>query len=115
MDETYLRIAVRYIGRNPVAAGLFEYSEQWPWSSARAHVYAESGHLANVRRTLEIVESWKGCFEDYSEPVCDQDLMEKHSCMGKPLGDSKSVKSLETINGRRFRALKPGPKATIVN
>ncbi len=34
-DSDHLARTVRYIEENPVAAGLVEAAEQWPWSSAR--------------------------------------------------------------------------------
>ena len=48
-----------------------------------------------------------------SEIVCDENLIAKHSRTGRPLGDSKFVKNLETITGRRLSVLKPGPKAIV--
>ncbi len=40
MDEPHLLAATRYIAVNPVAAGLGSRAEDWPWSSARAHLRA---------------------------------------------------------------------------
>ncbi|WP_426033024.1 transposase [Caulobacter sp. DWP3-1-3b2] len=41
MDETYLRLCARYVGLNPVRAGLTRRAIDWPWSSVRAHL---TGH-----------------------------------------------------------------------
>ncbi len=43
MDDTYLYRCVRYVGLNPVRAGLVGKASEWPWSSVRAHLggYAE--------------------------------------------------------------------------
>ena len=49
MGEIHLLSAVRYVERNPVAAGLCEHSEQWPWSSANAHISAENGQFSQRR------------------------------------------------------------------
>jgi putative transposase len=38
MDDSHLLTAVRYVETNPVAAKLAARAEDWPWSSARAHV-----------------------------------------------------------------------------
>jgi putative transposase len=38
MDENYLLAAVRYVEMNPVAAGLVKKPEDYPWSSAKAHL-----------------------------------------------------------------------------
>ncbi|HVY32994.1 MAG TPA: transposase [Caulobacteraceae bacterium] len=38
MDEGYLHQCARYVGLNPVRAGLTQRAIDWPWSSVRAHV-----------------------------------------------------------------------------
>ena len=38
MDEPHLLAAARYIALNRVVAGLASRAEDWPWSSARAHL-----------------------------------------------------------------------------
>jgi len=38
MDEAHLFSAIRYIERNPVRAGMVSNPEDYPWSSARAHM-----------------------------------------------------------------------------
>src|SRR5271163_2576578 len=38
MDEAHLMAAVRYVSLNPVRACLVARAEDWPWSSARAHL-----------------------------------------------------------------------------
>jgi putative transposase len=48
MDEPHLLAAARYVALNPVAAGLVSRPEDWPWSSARAHLAGEDDELATV-------------------------------------------------------------------
>lgn len=38
MDERYLMATVRYVERNPVVAKLCHQPQEWPWSSAAAHM-----------------------------------------------------------------------------
>lgn len=38
MDEDHLFNAIRYVTLNPVRAGLVKTAQDWPWSSARAHL-----------------------------------------------------------------------------
>ena len=45
MDEHYLRQCARYVGLNPVRAGLTARAIDWPWSSVRAHVEGRSDPL----------------------------------------------------------------------
>ena len=49
--EGYLAKLGRYIERNPVAAGLCDYSWDYPWSSARAYVYGEDDNLVKINET----------------------------------------------------------------
>ena len=70
-------------------------------------------NLVNVEPMLGRVENWKDYLGESSEIVCDEKLVAKHSRTGRPLGDSKIVKNLETKTGRRLSVLKPGPKATV--
>ena len=44
----HLLAATRYIALNPVAAGLVSRAEDWPWSSARAHLAVADDELATV-------------------------------------------------------------------
>jgi len=41
---------LRYMHRNPVARGLVNSPEQWPWSSFRSHYYGEPG-LVRINQT----------------------------------------------------------------
>ena len=45
MDETYLRLCARYVGLNPVRAGLSRRAIDWPWSSVAAHVHGAPDKL----------------------------------------------------------------------
>ena len=42
MDEPYLLAAARDMELNPVRAKLVVRAEDWPWSSARAHLLGET-------------------------------------------------------------------------
>jgi putative transposase len=53
MDETHLGHAMRYVSLNPVRARLVERAEDWPWSSARAHLAGKDDDLVKVAPALE--------------------------------------------------------------
>ena len=55
MDEAHLVHAARYVALNPVRARLCERAEDWPWSSARAHLAGEDDGLVEVAPLLERV------------------------------------------------------------
>jgi putative transposase len=49
MDERHLLACGRYVELNPVRAGLVARAEDWPWSSARAHLCGEEDGLTGGR------------------------------------------------------------------
>ena len=53
MDEGHLAAAARYVALNPVRARLVDRPEQWPWSSARAHLAGKDDQLVEVSPLLE--------------------------------------------------------------
>jgi hypothetical protein len=58
MDEQHLLAAARYVERNPVRARLCARPQDWPWSSAAAHLKASDDALVSVRPLLELVPNW---------------------------------------------------------
>jgi putative transposase len=109
LDETHLVAAVRYVENNPVRAGLCAHAEDWPWSSARAHLRGEDDGLARVAPMLAVVANWP----EYLSEATDQSLAEKihaHTRTGRPLGEEAFVGELEARLERRLRPQKRGPK-----
>ena len=109
LDETHLLAAVRYVENNPVRAGLCAHAEDWPWSSARAHLRGEDDGLARVAPMLAVVANWP----EYLSEAMDQSLAEKihaHTRTGRPLGEEAFVSELEARLERRLRPQKRGPK-----
>jgi putative transposase len=109
MDERHLLAAVRYVELNPVAAGLCGRAEQWPWSSARAHLSGRDDGLVTVAPMLERISDWNG----YINSDVDTDaaeLMRQHTRTGRPLGGLRFLEELERLTGRRLQRQKPGPK-----
>lgn len=47
-DEQYLLAPARYVDLNPVRAKLVKRAEEYPWSSAAAHLNGENDILVNV-------------------------------------------------------------------
>ena len=64
MDEDYLLATVGYVERNPVAAKLCKFPENWNWSSARAHIKGEDDALVRVRPMLDRVDRWNTYLSD---------------------------------------------------
>ena len=112
LDEPHLAAVARYVERNPVRAGLAKRAEDWPWSSARAHLAGRDDDLVRVGPLLERYPDWRAHM--------DQDLDEatlaslrRHGRTGRPLGSASFLGRLETMLGRRLGAGRPGrpPKA----
>lgn len=109
MDEAYLMNCARYVELNPVRAGLCKQPEEWPWSSTRAHLFAEDDCLTRVEPLLKHVDSWKNFL---TSGLSDEDYLtlQKHERTGRPLGDDRFVQGLENELGRPLLPKKPGPK-----
>ena len=63
MDEAYLLACVRYVELNPVRAGLVGRAEQWPWSSAQAHLGLGGDRLTELAPMLERVADWRAMLD----------------------------------------------------
>jgi putative transposase len=60
MDEPHLLAAARYIALNPVVTGLVSRAEDWPWSSARAHLAGKDDELATVAPLHALIPDFAG-------------------------------------------------------
>lgn len=65
LDAAHFRTALCYVERNPVEAGLVARCQDWPWSSARAHLgLAHEPYLDYTRWAAEYnVTSWARALE----------------------------------------------------
>jgi putative transposase len=109
MDEDYLLATVRYVERNPVAAGLCRHPEEWPWSSARAHLQGIDDSLVTVKPMLDRVPGWSAYLSSNSQ----QDMAEsirRHNRTGRPLGSAEFIQTLEQQTGKTLAPGRPGPK-----
>ncbi len=108
MDEKHLVAAARYIEMNPVAAHLVRTPEEYPWSSARAHIEGKNDALVKVALLLEIVPDWKGFLGlSVAEEV---ELIHRHERTGRPWGGSIFIENLEQALDRPLAPQKPGPR-----
>ncbi|MDD9877449.1 MAG: transposase [Magnetovibrio sp.] len=96
MDERYLLAAARYVELNPVRARMVTRPEDYPWSSARAHMAGRDDGLVDVSAMLERVADWRA-FLDGGLDLEDRDALRHHERTGRPLGDTAFVKRLEAL------------------
>ncbi len=87
MDDAHLMQAVRYVENNPVKAGLVSNAEDWPWSSAAAHVRGEYDGLTDVKVLSEHISNWRAYLQDGVNAADRDDAIEKAMRNGRPLGN----------------------------
>jgi putative transposase len=114
MDEAHLIAAVRYVERNPVAAGLVQEADDWRWSSARARLRGERDGFTDTRALAGVHRNWRAMLRHGAE-AGDADADAEaviEACMrtGRPFGDAAFVERLEAASGRVLNRQKPGPK-----
>ena len=80
---------------NPVAAGMVAQPEEYPWSSAAAHLAGVNDLLVTVRPLLEMVGNWKSFLALSEEDALS--LLKKHERSGRPLGETSFVELLRQI------------------
>jgi putative transposase len=113
MGESYLYRAVRYIERNPVRAGIVKKAQEYPWSSARAHVFGVKDELLSDSNFLiSAIPDWPSYLNEENEEPDDslRKLLRSHAQTGRPLGDKKFIEKLERLTGRSLKKKKAGRK-----
>lgn len=100
MDEDYLRTCTRYVGLNPVRAGLTARAIDWPWSSVRAHVEARPDPLLTPAPLAERLGAAMAGFFDLDVEEDARRKLRRASSSGRPLGAAQWVKALEAATGR---------------
>jgi putative transposase len=108
MDLTHLFAATRYVEMNPVAAGLVQHPEDYPWSSARAHLTAADDPLVKGSPLSKMVGNWREFLTLTDEE--ELNLLKRHERSGRPLGGAAFVHRVETELARILRPQKRGPK-----
>ena len=107
MDEPHLLAAARYVELNPVRAKLVECPDQWPWSSAKAHLRGRDDRLVRVAPLLAMIADWRS-FLNSAIPEEELRDFRSHGRTGCPLGSTHFVARLEQTVGRTLRPRKGG-------
>ncbi len=108
MDDAHLFVAARYVENNPVKAGLVKRAEDWPWSSARAHISGESDGLTDVSALGQHIGNWRAMLSDGLE--ASDDPIDKAIRSGWPQGTQLWIDEMAVTMGRSLRPEKRGPK-----
>ncbi len=112
MDETYLYAAIRYVERNPVRASIVSKAEDYPWSSALAHVAKKNDVLINGQENILKIEDWGA----YLQEKDDEDFIKQiefHEKTGRPFGSDVFLRKLELVTKRKILPQSPGRKRKI--
>ena len=109
MDEEYLLAEVNYVELNPVKAKLCRTPQDWRWSSAKAHLAGRNDQLVRVGPMLDRVADW-GAYLQSDGHTCDE-LLERYSRTGRPLGDKHFISKLESLTGAVLARQRPGRKS----
>ncbi len=109
LDEEHLAAAVRYVARNPVRAGLVKRAQDWPWSSARAHLEGRDDGITTLSPVRERFPRFEELIEAAPPPAVLERLRRAES-IGRPLGGEVFISELEATTGRPLRPGKRGPK-----
>src|SRR5208337_588116 len=111
MDEDHLMAAARYLALNPVRARLVATPEDWPWSSARAHLAGRDDGLVEV---APLLERCGGRFADLIAEEADPakiTALRAAETIGRPLGAGDFLDRLAALTGRDPRPGKRGRKS----
>jgi putative transposase len=101
-EESYLWVVARYIEQNPLRAGMVRQAEDYPYSSARAHITGEADKV--LTEELFSGQEKADCIKFIKAPVPakETELIRINTKRGKPIGDKKFVKRLEDELKVRF-------------
>ena len=110
MDEDHLMAAARYVALNPVRARLVARAEDWPWSSARAHLAGRDDGLVEV---APLIVRCGGRFADLiatEPPASAIAALRAAETIGRPLGSPAFLDRVAALSGRDPRPAKRGRK-----
>jgi len=105
LDTNHFLNAVRYIERNPVAAGLVVRAEDYAWSSAAAHCgLREDRMLASAHRLIALggITHWSAWLAREVPEECRSNL-QRNERQNLPCGSDDFVDELEKSAGRNLR------------
>ena len=108
MDERHLIAAMRYVERNPVNARIVKRAEDYPWSSAAAHIGARTDSILSDCYLLRVIPDWSAFLA--SEEESEKAGVENSMKTGRPLGSPDFISKLELRLDRSLAKRKPGRK-----
>jgi len=114
LEDDHLWEALRYVEVNPVRAALAAEAWDWPWSSARAHVYGDDPMgLVDLSRWIRRynAQTWREALREGVTAAAWRERFREATRAGRPFGSEHFTERLEAQTGRRLRAGRRGRKA----
>jgi putative transposase len=108
LDDTHLKAAVCYVSLNPVRAGLSERAEDWPWSSARAHLTGMEDPFVRVQAVLERMPDLTELLKQNHDGAFEK--LRRSEGTGRPVGGEEFILGLEKLLKRPIARRSPGRK-----
>jgi putative transposase len=105
LDAAHLSVALRYVERNPVRAGLAERVEKYPWSSAAAHLTGhDPGNILDMGfwRDRGAADDWRSLLAT-PEDLLAVRLLQRGTFTGRPVGSAAFIDQLEMQLARILR------------
>ncbi|QEN88218.1 transposase [Labrys sp. KNU-23] len=112
LDEGHLVHAVRYVALNPVRARLVAKAQDWPWSSARAHLENKDDGLTDLVPVRDRFPNFADLLGSQEDEVAANALRLAETT-GRPLGITSWIEHLEARTGRVLKPRKRGPKPAL--
>jgi putative transposase len=100
MDDAHMMVAARYIENNPVKAGLVARAEDWPWSSAQAHVSGAADGLTDIAALGQHIRNWSAMLAKGLEA---SDAVETALTSGRPQGAAEWLQQIGQGGERKRR------------
>jgi putative transposase len=109
--------AIRYTELNPVRARIVQNAEDWPWSSARAHLGGtDDWGILDLGPWREhwSPDTWRTVLRPTSRDSEFERSLREATRTGRPCGGDDFLDQLERETDRSLRPQKRGPKPKIV-
>ncbi|NMC65970.1 MAG: transposase [Acidobacteria bacterium] len=102
MDERYLYTCIKYIERNPVRAKIVKRAEDYPWSSARAHIFKWDDPVLSSFFMIDQIKDWRAYLQE-KESEEDLEKIRKNQSSGHPLGNERFYNQIEKLTGLKLK------------
>jgi REP element-mobilizing transposase RayT len=121
LSAQHYRTAMWYVEHNPVKAGLVQRAEDWPYSSAKAHVTGQTVILKGRRKRQAILElyakRWQQEFPNtdwraWLRSPAEEDLRQRIREVEQVLGKDSPRASQRSTQPHTFQALPLSPAAS---